>query len=154
MFCYHCGYKMKEGEGKISHEVLETKEEEAKISYVCPRCGHLIHEGATEEDKKALSRASHAQMQRSRNDLASAMGSISIGAIALIISILFFFLAKKPSNQYKLVVDCAEFWVFLVLLIIAVGLFVFGGIKLYQGLSKKKLYGKLLSDINDEAFYQ
>lgn len=154
MYCSHCGYKTKEGQEVISHEAFETEQEEAKISYVCPRCGHLIHEGLDEEEIKSLSRASHAQLQRSRNDLASGMGSLSIGAIALIISILFFFLAKKPSNQYQLVVDCAEFWVFVVLAIIAVGLFIFGGIKLFKGISTKLRYQKLLSDIKDQAFYQ
>jgi len=160
MYCYHCGKKINEQkiEAKQSSYSLlpfDTEiPEDAKIAYACPRCGHLIHEGHSEEDLKALSRASHAQIQRAKNFLAAGLGSLSIGGIALIISILFFFLAKKPSNQYQLVTTCAEFYVFLVLLIISVILLVFGSVYTLRGLIRERTYESLIKDINNRTFVQ
>jgi len=161
MYCYHCGKKINEEKIeaiKSSYTLLDNEENEiaddAQIAYVCPRCGHLIHEGHTGEDIKALSRASHAQIQRAKNFLAAGLGSLSIGIIALIISILFFFLAKKPSNQYQLVTTCAEFYVFVVLLSIAVILLVLGSVYTLRGFFRERRYESLLKDINNRTFVQ
>jgi hypothetical protein len=81
------------------------------VNYVCPRCGHLIHEGATQEDIKSLSRASHSELQRGSNNFAFGMGFFAIGIILLTIAIIFFVLAHKPNNGFQLVVACAEFYV-------------------------------------------
>lgn len=164
MYCYHCGKKINEQKlesKQSSYALCGCSEEEAAeipedvgIAYACPRCGHLIHEGHTEGEIKALSRASHAQIQRARNFLAAGLGSLSIGAICLIISVLFFFLAKKPSNQYQLVTSCAEFYVFVVLLAIGVTLLAIGAVYALRGLFRARRYESLLKDINDRTFVQ
>jgi prepilin signal peptidase PulO-like enzyme (type II secretory pathway) len=158
MYCYHCGYEIDESKlekKSSSFEKFQDKvDDKTKVSYVCPRCGHLITPDANDEDVKSLSRAAHAQMQRARNSFATGMGNISIGVIALIIAILFFFLAKKPSNGYVLVTTCAEFYVFLVLAIISVILLVAGAIFVSIGLAKKRHYHALLQDINNKTFVQ
>ena len=73
MYCYHCGYKIDQNkiEAKKSsrEQFIESASLDSKINYVCPRCGHLIHEGFDEKDAKSLSVACHAELQRGRNDL-------------------------------------------------------------------------------------
>lgn len=158
MYCYHCGKKIDERrleKKRSSYANLEAIiPEDAGVSYVCPRCGHLIHADAKEADVKALSRAAHAQIQRAKNFLAAGLGSISIGAIALAISVLFFFLAKKPSNQYQLVTTCAEFYVFAVLLVLSVILLLVGCVYTARGFFRERSYASLLRDINNRTFVQ
>lgn len=158
MYCCHCGYEIDEKKLEKKSPSFEKfkgmVDDKTKVSYVCPRCGHLIQEDAGPEDIKSLSRAAHAQIQRARNSFAAGMGNVSIGAIALIISIIFFYLAKKPSNGYVLVTTCAEFYVFLVLLIISVILLVTGTVFVAIGLTKKHHYHALLQDINNKTFVQ
>lgn len=157
MYCTHCAKKIDETKiekQSSSFGLVDEVGENTKISYVCPRCGHLIHADITPEETKSLSRAAHAQIQRSRNDFASGMGLTSVGAIALAISILFFFLAKKPSNNYRLVTDCAEFYVFLLLGILSIILLAMGISLVCIGLLKKKANLTLLQEINDQTFFQ
>lgn len=157
MYCPHCAKRIDESkvEAKRSSYSPEVEiVEDARLSYVCPRCGHLIHAALSEGEVKSLSQAAHAQIQRARNAFASGMGMVSVGGICLILSILFFFLAKKPTNQYRLVVGCAEFYVFLVLLIVSVILLVAGGIFVGLGLAKKIQNSRLLKDINNRTFIQ
>ena len=156
MYCYYCGKKIDEAKlnkamvSDVDHEIPEGSEH----SFVCPRCGHLIHEGASEEDVKSLSRASHAQIQRAKNSLAVGMGSLCIGIIGAIIAILFFFLAKKPSNHYQLVTTCAEFYVSVVLGAISVCLLIFGTVYVVMGGLSHRRYTSLLQDINNQTFVQ
>lgn len=157
MYCPHCAKHINEAKieaKKPSFSSDVTIEEGTTVSYVCPRCGHLIHEGLDEGEMKSLSQAAHAQIQRARNAFASGMGMVSIGAIALILSILFFFLAKKPTNQYQLVVECAEFYVFVVLLVASVILLAVGATFVGIGLTKKYANARLLKDINNRTFVQ
>ena len=157
MYCTHCAKHIDEAKLEQKSPSLELAPEvgeNTKVAYVCPRCGHLIHSDISEEETKSLSRAAHAQIQRARNYFASGMGNVSVGAIALAISILFFFLAKKPSNQYQLVVNCAEFYVFLVLLIVSVTLLGFGTGFVVEGIRRKKSNSALLQDINNRTFVQ
>lgn len=160
MYCYHCAKHIDETklEAKTSSFNLVSEDTEvgsdAKITYVCPRCGHLIKEGATEEQIKSLSRAAHAQVQRARNSIAVGMGFNSIGLIALIVAVLFFFLAKKPSNQYRLVVDCAEFYVSIVLAVASVASLSYGVFRVVSGFLNKKANSRLLKDINNRTFVQ
>ena len=151
MYCYHCGKRIKRTSSFITEEGVP---EDAKIAYVCPRCGHLTHEGCSYEDSKELSRASHAQIQRGSNSFATGMSLSLIGAILLAIGILFFVLAKKPSKGYVLQTDCAEFYVFLALTIISVILLGFGITKAVLGTITKSHYTKLLKDINNKTFIQ
>ncbi len=165
MYCTHCAKHIDESklEAKASSlNLAEGKEiaEDATISYVCPRCGHLIHSNITPEETKSLSRASHAQVQRARNYFASGMGLVSLGAILGAIAILFFVLAHKPNNGYSLFdrdgnfLLSAEFLVSVVLGLIAVILLVLGGIFVGRGIVTKKRNTDLLRDINNGTFVQ
>lgn len=158
MFCSHCGKKIDETkiEKKSSSYALAEGQTDAetKITYVCPQCGYLIHEDLSDEDVKSLSRSAHAQLQRGSNDVATGMCFTSIGIIMLIVAIIFFTLARKPSNHFQLVTNCAEFYVSLVLFATSLILLVFGIIKLVKGLNKKIIYTKLLKDINNKTFIQ
>lgn len=157
MYCTHCAKKIDEAkveQSSSSYKLVPEVGENTKIAYVCPRCGHLIHADIDEAETKSLAQAAHAQIQRARNFFASGMGMISVGAIALAISILFFFLAKKPSNQYQLVVNCAEFYVFLVLLIVSVILLGTGAGFVIEGVRRKRSNSALLQDINNRTFVQ
>ncbi len=157
MYCTHCAKKINEAKLEKAKPSLSLAEEttgSTKIAYVCPRCGHLVHADISEEEIKSLSRASHAQIQRARNFFASGMGMVSVGVIALIIAILFFFLAKKPANQYQLVVTCAEFYVFVILLTISVILLGVGGGLVITGIHRSRANHALLQDINNQTFVQ
>ncbi len=160
MYCYHCAKR-------IDEDRIETKQssfalpdgsmpiaEDATISYVCPRCGHLIHYGHTEEDIKSLARAAHAQIQRARNFLSTGLGLAAVGVIILIIAVLFYFLACKPTNQYQLVTTCAEFYVSVVLGTISVILLILGIINIVRGIVRHKANKDLLRDINNQTFVQ
>ncbi len=159
MYCTHCAKKIDETklEAKTSSLGLaDGKEidENAKIAYVCPRCGHLIHADVTPEEVKSLSRAAHAQIQRSRNFFATGMGMASVGAILFIIAAMFFVLAHKPSNGYRLTTSSAEFLVAAVFGLIAVILLLFGGFLVIRSLIRKKRNSALLRDINNGTFVQ
>ncbi len=157
MYCHHCAKKINEMRIEAKRPSYDPNVEIAEgssVAYVCPRCGHLIHDHLDEKEVKSLSQAAHAQIQRARNAFASGMGMVSIGTIALILSTLFFFLAKKPTNQYVLVTDCAEFYVFVVLLIASVLLLAIGGSFVGIGIAKKRQNANLLKDINNRTFLQ
>lgn len=156
MYCYHCGYKIDEKKveaKKSSYSLSEEIDENTTISYVCPRCGHLTHANMEEEDRKALSRAAHAQIQRGNNNFALGMSFNSIGIILLVISIIFFFLSIKPSVGH-LVTNCAEFYVFVVLLALAIILLSSGIYFTFVGIVKKRHYQNLLKDLNNKTFVQ
>lgn len=156
MYCHHCGYRLNEKKvelKKSSFSLMENFDSEATVSYVCPRCGHLIHGQLDKEEYKALSRASHAQIQRGSNNFAFGMSFNAIGLIALAISVIFYFLSIKPSVGH-LVTTCAEFYVFLVLLVLSVILLSAGIYFTIVGIVKKKHYNKLLKDLNNKTFVQ
>ena len=157
MYCTHCAKKINEAKLERKNPTLAMSEdinEATTVAYVCPRCGHLVHDDLEEDEVKSLARAAHAQIQRGRNFFASGMGMVSTGAILLAIAILFFFLAKKPSNKYELVVNCAEFYVFLVLGILSIGLLGFGGYLVAKGIARQRSNTSLLRDINNRTFIQ
>ncbi|MCR5348474.1 MAG: hypothetical protein K6E59_02550 [Bacilli bacterium] len=164
MYCTHCAKHIDEAklEAKQSSFALVEGEidENAKIAYVCPRCGHLVHDGIDEEETKSLSRAAHAQVQRARNYFASGMGMVSLGAILLAIAILFFVLAHKPTNGYTLfdasgnLAMSAEFLVSVILGLVSVILLATGGVFVVHGVLTKKRNTDLLRDINNGTFVQ
>ena len=157
MYCYHCGKRIDEHKLEAKQATLNTEmevDENVEIQYICPRCGHLIHHGLNEEDSKELSRASHAQIQRSANSFARGMSLNALGGILLIISIIFYILANKPAQGFKLVTNCAEFYVFLVTLIISVILLGFGAWLTVIGVVNKRHYSQLLKDLNNKTFAQ
>lgn len=157
MFCYHCGYKLDEEKvekKQSTYEKVEGLDVDTEINYVCPRCGHLIHANASEEDVKSLARACHAELQRGRNDFSKGMSNTSIGFVLLVISIIFLLLSRKADNQFKVTVSSPEFWVFLVLAIISVILLTLGVVFTVLGLKRKTTYTSLLKDINTKTFVQ
>ena len=165
MYCTHCAKHIDESklEAKSSSLSLASGqeiEEGTSIAYVCPRCGHLIHDNISEEETKSLSRASHAQVQRARNYFASGMGFVSIGAILAAIGILFFVLAHKPNNGYSLFdrdgnfLLSAEFLVAVVPGLVSVILLVVGGVFVGRGIVTKKRNTALLRAINNGTFVQ
>lgn len=162
MFCYHCGKKIDEHklEARKSSFVPEEGKEmvevdsDVSVQYICPRCGHLIHEGIDEAETKELSRASHAQLQRGANSYARGMCLNALGGIMLIIAIVFFILANKPSQGFVLQVNCAEFYVFVGALAISVILLGFGIVLTVIGVRTKLIYSRLLKDLNNKTFVQ
>ena len=158
MYCYYCGKEIKEEklEKKSSSRAkyIEEASLDADIQYVCPRCGHLIHQGHDEKDIKSLSAACHAELQRGRNDFARGMSGISISIILLITGIIFLMLSRKAEIQYRVSTTCPEFWIFVVLTVISVILIVTGGFLVTRGVVRGHKYTKLLKDINTETFVQ
>ena len=159
MYCYHCGYKLNEHnleKQKSSYTLAgdQAIDQDTQINYVCPRCGHLIHEGMNKDEAKELSRASHSQIQRGSNSYAAGMCMNILGVIMLIVSIIFFLLSDKPTaepgDRYK----CGEWKVFIGALIIAVILLAIGITKTVIGIAKKRHYTKLLKDLNNNTFAQ
>ena len=157
MYCYHCGKRIDERKIESKSSSFESNQEYGeftKVQYICPRCGHLIHEGLTEEDSKELSRASHAQIQRANNSYARGMCMNALGVILLIIAIIFFILANKTSQGFVLQTNCAEFYVFIGATIISVILLGVGAYLTIIGLKTKHHYYQLLKDLNNKTFVQ
>ena len=158
MFCYHCGYEIDEKsiEAKSSSRKPYAEEAtlDAEVQYVCPRCGHLIHAGMDQKDIKSLSVACHAELQRGRNDFARGMSNLSIAIILAVISFIFLQLSKKADNQFKISSSCPEFWICIVLGVIAAILIVFGAVLVTRGVTRKHKYTGLLKDINTKTFVQ
>lgn len=158
MYCSYCGKKIDDKNAtNLSIKNLGNYEDipsDVKTSIICPRCGHLIHEDLSEDEVKSLSRASHAALQRGRNDFAKGMCSLSLFIITLILSIIFILLSKKAENQMKITLTSPEFWVGLSFGIISVILLVYGSIMVSRGLFTKHRYTNLLKDINNKTFVQ
>jgi len=158
MFCFHCGFEIDEKKVEKKSPSFENNDEidtfNTEIQYICPRCGHLITITKSKEDLKSLSRAAHAEVQRGSNDFSRGMCSLCLGAILLIISFIFFLLCRRASTGYKVATNVAEFYVFIILAVIAVILLVFGSIFAIRGSKTKRKYNRLLEDINNETFVQ
>ena len=131
MYCTHCGKEINEEKlesKKLSQALHEGEiDENTSVEYVCPRCGHLIHKDVSDQEIKTLAAASHAEIQRGRNFFANGMSCNAIGAILLILAVIFFFLAKKPSNNFELVTTCPEFFV-------SIAFFAVGGVLVIVGI--------------------
>ena len=157
MFCYHCGYHIDEHRierRSPSIENIEGATSESRIEYICPRCGESIHAGSDEKDIKALSRAAHAEVQRANNHFASGMGLASVGVILLVLGLIFYLLANRPSKGFILDTSCAEFYVFIVLTVISSVLLIAGIALVSVGIYKRHLYHGVLKDINNHTFVQ
>lgn len=159
MYCYHCGKKINERklESKSSsfNNIEEVESIDAQINYVCPRCGYLIHDNASEEDLKSLSRAAHAQIQRGSNHFASGMGFTVLSVIIAALAVTFYLLSLKRENGVTYILhNSSTFLVFVVMSIIALFLLVLGVVNLVIGVSKKVKYTSLLKDLNNKTFVQ
>ena len=164
MYCSHCGKKIDENaiEKKQSSYVIKDENGELlpvdtdqKVEYVCPRCGHLIHQDLNEEEMKSLSRAAHSQLQRGANSFAFGMAFNLIGIIIGILAFSFYLLSFVSSGGKK-VLDTSKstFLVFVVMGILAVILLGFGIYSTIVGINKKVGYTKLLKDLNNKTFVQ
>ena len=161
MFCHYCSYKVDTDKFEAKSPTLSTFKNlgadvngETKVTYICPRCGHIIHEGLSEEEVKSLSRAAHAEYLRGSNSFASGMSLTLFGAILLIIAFVFFLLSFKADAGGNLVPTCAEFIVCIALGIISVILLGFGITFTVRGLKTKRQCSVLLKDINNQTFVQ
>lgn len=159
MYCYHCGCKINEKkiENKLSSHSIAIEQEidsSSKVNYICPRCGHLIHDEASVDDVKSLARASHSELQRGRNFFSKGMATTVLAIILIVTALMFLLISRKPDNQYRITTNVLEFWVFVILSSISVILLVYGIINITLGLKKKIMYEALLKDINNETFYQ
>ncbi len=156
MYCSNCGYHLKEKqiEKAKDNNVGKTKNISTKDVYVCPRCNKIIKTDLNEEEVKGLARASHSEIHRARNKLNTGKSFLVVGAILIIISLLFLTLSFKSNNYGRFEPNCTEFYTFCGLITIGVGMVVFGTISFVQGFKKKKEYEGVLKDIQDEAFYQ
>lgn len=158
LYCYHCGKQIDEEkiEKQSSLVIAEnaTSAKDIKVEYVCPRCGQIIHRGCSQQEKKDLACAAHAQVQRGNNAFATGMSKVCIGAILGVLAFIFFLLSRKATNEFKITVNCAEFWIFIVLSIISVILLSIGLVGVVTGRKNKTHYESLLKDLNNETFVQ
>lgn len=164
MYCYHCGKKFNEHAIEAKQSSFDLKDEngellqidsDAKVEYVCPRCGHLTHRDGNQEEYKALSRAAHAQLQRGSNNFAAGMAMLILGIIIGVLAITFLLLSFKTQGGQKfLKTDSSTFIVFVVMTAVAVILLGFGITFTALGVQKKISYTKLLKDLNNKTFVQ
>lgn len=164
MYCCHCGkyfdehkleakqssYAMKDENG----ELVEI-DENAQINYVCPQCGHLVHEDADEADLKSLAQASHSQLQRGANSFARGMALNLVGLIIGILAFSFLLLSFQNDRGVRVLnTGKSTFLIFVVMAVIAVILLGFGIYFTVVGILKKNRYSKLLKDLNNKTFVQ
>ena len=158
MYCTHCGFEINENkiEAKnVSHAMHGGQfDENTTVEYVCPRCGHLIHRDVTPKEVKTLAAASHAEIQKGRNNFANGMSFNCISIILLILAVIFFILAKKPANNFELVTDCPEFFVSMACFAVGGVLLVVGLVLTIKGVVNRFKYEKLLKDIQQDVFHQ
>lgn len=154
MYCSNCGYKLKEEQIQKAKQGSVIENGETTIAYVCPRCGHVIKENLNEEEIKALSRASHAEIHRSRNLINSGLCFLMISIILFSISFMFYLMSFKASAGGMLVTTSTEFYVFIALLAISIAALSYSMINLVRGISKNRRYSNLLKEIQNGIFIQ
>lgn len=158
LYCTHCGKRIDEHkvEKKAASEEIysEQMDGETKVAYVCPRCGWLVHKDVSEEEKKSLAAASHAEIQKGRNAFAQGMSFNMIALILLVLSYVFFLLSHKANNQNRISYSAPEFWVFVVLLAVGALLLIAGIVLTVLGVTKRKHYEKVLLALQNQTFYQ
>ena len=157
MYCIHCGYDLNEKKqikAKQKASVSASRTEHTKIAYVCPRCGHVINDGISEEETKSLARASHAEIHRASNSRNRGSAFLVIGGILLIVAFMFFLMSFKAASGRNLVTNCTEFVVFVVLGTISLGALGYGLYALLTGIFKNKKYTQLLKDTQNHTFIQ
>ena len=164
MYCYHCGKKFDEHaiEKKQSSYVLKDEngelqqiDSEAKVQYVCPRCGHLTHLDLSQSEMKSLSQAAHSQLQRAANSFARGMALVLIGAIIAILAFSFLLLSFQSSGGGRtLNTGKSTFYIFVVMTVVAIILLVPGVISTVIGAKNKSQYTSLLKDLNNKTFIQ
>jgi hypothetical protein len=154
MYCSNCGYDLKEKQIENGKAKDQVKNPTTIDVFVCPRCGKLIKQDLNEDEIKALSRAGHAEIHRSRNTMNRGMSFLVIGIILLVIAVMFFMMSFKANAGGSLVTDCTEFYVFLILLVLGVASTGFAIVSLFLGIRKNRKYTNLLRDIQNGVFVQ
>lgn len=139
---------------KNTLKISESRTANTTDFYVCPRCGKLVRINLDEYDIKSLARASHSEIHRGRNNISSGMSGLMIGIILAVIGLMFFLLSFKATNGGVLDTTCVEFYVFIVLLVLGIGLIIYALINITYGKKKIRNYENLLKDINNGAFHQ
>ena len=157
MYCYHCGKEVDTSKAFAKKHYIDASNapEGASLSYVCPRCGHLMYDHGSEEDVKSLSRAAHAQVQRGSNSFAKGMWMVSVGVILGVISFLFFLLSRRTKGGVSVIVtDQSQFWVCVVLGVLFLVLVAVGSYYAITGAKTRRKYLGLLKDIANGIFVQ
>ena len=154
MYCSHCGYDLKDKKIDQINKNHTFLNGDTKNVYVCPRCSHIIKEDFNEEDVKALARASHAEIHRSRNLINSGLCFLMIFIILFIVSIMFFAMSFKASAGGQLVTTSTEFYVFIVLLALSILTIIYSSVNLVRGIKKNRKYSLLLKEIQNGTFIQ
>jgi len=154
MYCSHCGYDLSEKEIEKTIVLNKTKKSSTEDVFVCPRCGKIIKKNLDNEEVKALSRASHAEVHRGNNSVNTGMCFLVLGVILGCIAFMFFMMSFKASQGNKLIVTSTEFYVFCGLAAVTISFLTVATVSLIRGIKKKKKYSNLIKDIQNEAFYQ
>ena len=158
LYCCHCGKQINEEKVDLQSSLDLAKNptsiKDVNITYVCPRCGSVIHKHCSAEEKKELARAAHAQVQIGNNSVASGLNKVMVGGILAVIAFIFFLLSRKATNNFQITIECAEFWVFVVLAVISVILLSIGVYSSIVGNKNRIKYEKLLKDLNNDTFAQ
>ncbi len=154
MYCSNCGYDLKKKKINKINQKATKRTKDTEMVYICPKCGHIIKSNLNEEEIKALSRASHSEIHRSRNTMNTGMASLVISIILGVIAYLFFLMSFKANAGGQLVTDCTEYYVFATLIAIAGILLGFSILALVFGILKNRKYTLLLKDIQNDIFNQ
>ncbi len=159
MYCQHCGKEFKIDEKKLNKINGNEKDKslilnpDIEKAYVCPRCNHIVKSHLDSQDLKELSQASHAEIHRAKNKFSGGMVALMIGVILTATSFLFYSMAFKATNNYKIVYG-SEFFVFVGLLVFGVILLAYAAINITIGLKRSHKYQNLLKDIQNDTFVQ
>ena len=154
MYCSNCGYKLSEAKQEKAKREVENRTADSIMTYVCPRCGKIIKEGLNEEEVKALARASHTEIHKSRNTINTGMCFVVISTILIIVAYMFFLMSFKANAGGMLVTNCTEFYVSMILFDLSGCMYVYAFLSLFFGIKKNKEYKKLLKDIQNDVFVQ
>lgn len=154
MYCSNCGYKLSEAKQEKAKREVANRTADSIMTYVCPRCGKIIKEGLNDEEVKALARASHTEIHKSRNTINTGMCFAVISTILIIVAYMFFLMSFKANAGGMLVTNCTEFYVSMILFGLSGCMYVYAFLSLFFGIKKNKEYKKLLKDIQNDVFVQ
>ena len=146
MYCSNCGYKLTQRKIEKILKKTEGRTIDSNVVYVCPRCGKIIKNGLSNDDVKALARASHSEIHKSRN--------IVIATILVAIGYIFYLMSYKDNAGGMLVTNCTEYYVFKVLIVLGCIAYLYSFISLFFGIKKNREYNLLLKDIQNNIFIQ
>lgn len=124
------------------------------IHGICAHCGNPIPKHLGENDVKKLNQVAHNKFHSARNSWNTGMCGLVGGAILLAIAAIFFILCFKVAENYRFSTQGEPFIVFVALTVISVLCFAFGGITVGLANRNKKIYSKLIKNIQNRTFVQ